>query len=227
MVGVPNWLYYLFGVMMLAVAAYDFVLLATSGATQRQAGRDVEISHVAMGTAMAGMFVPAWAFGPNWLWELAFVGLLVWFVTRAFKSIELYGLHVPHTAIHAVMSFAMLLMYWFPMGSLSRRGMSMSMAAGNATMDPALAFVVGFVLFGSAIFTVASPNRGASHFGTHGGRGAVEPVQVAPADGHRTQSVTRTTQASGTLRAIATPSLVDASHVVMCVGMGVMLIFMI
>jgi len=41
----PSWLYYLFGVAMLAVAAYCVVLLALSLMTNRPAGRDVEISH--------------------------------------------------------------------------------------------------------------------------------------------------------------------------------------
>ena len=71
MIGKPPGLYYSFGVMMFAVAAYGLVLLVTQAAERRSLGRDVEISHVAKGVAMAGMFVPAWAFGPNVLWELS------------------------------------------------------------------------------------------------------------------------------------------------------------
>ena len=220
MVGTPSWLYYLFGLLMLAVAAYCFALLATSGPAHRSTGRDVEISHVAMGVAMAGMFVPAWAFGPSWLWELVFIALLAWFIVKAVQSIQQWGLHIPHTAIHALMSFAMLLMFWYPLGSTAG-AMSMAMSPGSHRMDPGLAFIIAFVLFGSAIFTIASPNRGASHFGSHG-RAAVITAPASGDQGAATGLVT-----TGADAVIAIPGLVDASHVVMCVGMGLMLIFMI
>ena len=59
--GPPAWLYYLFGVLMLAVAAYGVLLFALSLASHRRAGRDIDVPHALMGVAMAGMFVPAWA----------------------------------------------------------------------------------------------------------------------------------------------------------------------
>ena len=217
MIGKPSGLYYGVGVMMLAVAAYGLVLLVTLAAERRSIGRDVEISHVAMGVAMAGMFVPAWSFGPNVLWELVFVGLLVWFAARSVQSVRAWGLHVPHTAVHAVMSFAMLLMYWFPSGS-SAHAMSMTASAAGGRIDPGLSFLIAFVLFGSAVFTVASPNKGASHFGTHGGER--ERVLVPVSDGP-------VTVGSRLAAVVVTPSLVDASHVVMSTAMGLMLILMI
>ena len=113
----PSWLYYLFGVLMLAVAAYCLTLLVLSVATNRPAGRDVEISHIFMGVAMAGMFVGQWAFGRSAVWEIIFGALLIWFLVESIQSVRTYGLHLPHALIHAVMNFAMLLMYWFPMGS--------------------------------------------------------------------------------------------------------------
>jgi Domain of unknown function (DUF5134) len=219
MIGRPPLLYDALGVMMLAVAAYGMVLLVTMAAEHRSVGRDVEISHVAMGVAMAGMFVPAWSFGPDVLWELIFVVLLVWFTARSVQSVRAWGLHVPHTAIHAVMSFAMLLMYWFPSGS-SPHAMSMTASAAGGRIDPGLSFLIAFVLFGSAIFTVASPNKGASHFGTHGGARALVPASDGGAGGP-------STVAARLAAAVATPSLVDASHVVMSTGMGLMLILMI
>jgi hypothetical protein len=218
MVGMPAGLYYLLAVLMLAVAGYDLILLSTSAVDHRFVGRDVEVSHVAMGVAMAGMFVPAWAFGPSLLWESVFAALLVWFLVRSIQSVQEWGLHVPHTLIHAVMSFAMLLMYWFPRGA-SSHAMSMTTSAAGDRMDPGLAFLLAFVLFGSAIFTIASPNKGASHFGTHcGGR-----VRVPASDGHIGEDLPATTRVDALL---ATPSLVDASHVVMSIGMGLMLILM-
>ncbi len=172
-----------------------------------------------MGVAMSGMFVPAWSFGPDVAWELIFAAFLVWFVVRTVQSIQAWGLHVPHTAIHAVMSFAMLLMYWFPLGA-STGAMAMSTSAASGRTDPGLAFLIAFVLFGSAIFTIASPNKGATHFGTHCGPRAT----VTASDGRVVVAAPATTRVAGI---IGTPSLLDASHVVMSVGMGLMLILMI
>jgi hypothetical protein len=226
--GTPAWLYYLFGILMIAVAAYCFVLLVLSITAHRPAGRDVDISHSLMGIAMAGMFVPAWAFGPSGLWELAFFALMVWFVVRSIQSIQRFGLHVPHALVHAVMSFAMILMYWFPMGLVTGSGsMAMSMAGrpNGAHLDAGLGLLLALIFLGSAIFTLASPNKGASHHGTHlpayamsGATGTGAPVSpYGGSDG-----------ATGAIEArIALPWLEDLSHVVMCIGMAFMLILMV
>ena len=227
MVGHPAGLYYGFGILMLAVAAYGLSLLVTAARIRRAPGRDVEVSHLAMGLAMAGMFVPAWAFGPDLAWELVFLGLLIWFIVRSFQSIGRFGVHVPHTAIHGVMSFAMILMYWFPKGAESRV-VSMSMGTGGARIDPGLALLVAFVLFASAIFTVASPNRGATHYGSHCAgvpRPTATPIP-GRSEGGSVATITApvTTGVGGFL---GRPVFVDVSHVVMSVAMGLMLLFMI
>jgi uncharacterized protein DUF5134 len=219
MMGPPAGLYYFFGLVMLAIAAYCLVLVANSFAVHRTVGRDVEIAHVFMGLAMAGMFVPRWAFGPNGLWEVVFGALLAWFIVLSVQSVQRYGLHVPHTVIHALMSLAMLLMYWFPRAAMAGT-MSVSMAAHGHRIDPGVAFLLAFILLGSAIFTVASPNRGASHFGTHG-PGHVKIRVNATADGSETGVVLK--DAHG----IASPWAADATHVVMCVAMGLMLLLML
>ena len=227
MVGTPVGLYYLLGVLTLLIAAYGLALLLASIFDRASAGRDVEISHVAMGVSMAGMFVPAWAFGPSAIWELIFVSLLAWFVVRSIQSVQVWGLHVPHTAIHAVMSFAMLLMYWFPAGGSLSGSMSMSMSmsmatrTGAARLDPGLAFAIALLLFGSAIFTIASPNRGATYFGTHcGGTGP------RPTTGFESEAGTASGDRGVFSAAIARPALLDASHVLMAVAMGIMLVLM-
>ncbi len=222
----PSWLYYFFGVLMLTVAAYCLTLLILSVGTNRPAGRDVEISHIFMGVAMAGMFVGQWSFGRTAVWEIIFGVLMVWFLVESIQSVRRYGLHLPHALIHATMNFAMLLMYWFPMASSASGAMSMSMSASATIprLDPGVALVVAFILFASAIFTLASPNKGSSHFGSHApayaiaseagssapdGRPGGEPGTVAVFEG-----------------VVATPWLVDLSHVVMCVAMGFMLLLM-
>ena len=117
----PSWLYYLFALAMLAVAAYGLVLLAVSVATRRTAGWDVDIAHIFMGVSMAGMFIAGWAFGPSAIWELIFTALLVWFLAQSVQSVITFGIHLTHYLIHAAMSFAMLLMYLFPAGARSGR----------------------------------------------------------------------------------------------------------
>jgi hypothetical protein len=218
MIGTPVGLYYSFGALMLAVAAYSVMLLVTTVFDHRAIGRDVEISHVAMGVAMAGMFVPGWSFGPKVLWEMIFGALLVWFMVRSLQSIQAWGLHVPHTAVHAVMSFVMLLMYWFPAGAVAH-AMSMSASAGGARIDPGLTFLMAFILFGSAVFTIASPNKGATHYGTHCGG----VVRAPASDGYAGDAAPATT---GIIGLAGSPSVLDASHVIMSAAMGLMLILM-
>ncbi len=221
----PAWLYYLFAFAMLAVAAYGLALLAVSVAIRRSAGWDVDIAHLFMGVSMAGMFVTGWAFGPSAIWELIFALLLVWFLAQSLQSVITFGIHLTHYLIHAAMSFAMLLMYVFP-GGASSGAMSMSMSSSSsARIDPGLSLLLAFVFFASAIFTLASPIKGVSHHGRHSRAYAMS----GPAGG-RTDDPSGAAPASasgGALGLIAAPWLEDASHVVMCVAMGFMLILMI
>ena len=219
----PSGLYYLFGGLMLAVAAYCSTLLVLSLAMHRASGRDVEISHIFMGVAMAGMFVGDWAFGRSAVWEIIFGALLIWFLVESIQSVRTYGLHLPHALIHAVMNFAMLLMYWFPLGS-SAGAMSMSASTTGAKLDPGLAFVVAFILFASAIFTLASPNKGASHFGSHAPAYAL--VGAAGSDRPEVRTEGGAVAVVAIDEIVATPWLVDLSHVVMCIAMGFMLLLM-
>ena len=222
---IPSWLYYLFAILMLAVAAYELVLLVLGIVTRRYAGWDVELSHIFMGVSMAGMFVGRWAFGKNTVWEIIFSLLLIWFLFAALQSVLSYGLHLPHALIHAVMSFAMLLMYWFPMGGSSgsmSMSMSMSMSSGRGAVDPGLVALLSLILCASAIFTLASPIKGRSHFGRHApeyayGGGTPE---VAGSD-HSSNA-----PAVALEETFAAPWLVDVSHAVMCVGMAFMLVLM-
>jgi len=228
--GPPSWLYYLFGLLMLAVAGYGVLLLVLSVVSRRRSGRDVDVSHALMGIAMAGMFVPAWGFGAGWFWQLVFAALMVWFVVGSFQSVQRYGPHVPHALIHAVMSFAMILTYGFPMvqavaSTTPAGGMAMSMSAGRAHLDPGLGLLLVLVFLGSAIFTLASPVKGASHHGSHvrayamsGAAGGTDPE--SPHGGEAGPA--------GTVEsAVALPWLEDLSHVVMCIGMSFMLILML
>jgi hypothetical protein len=216
---VPSWLYYLFGALMLAIAAYSVTLLVLGFMTSRPAGRDVEISHTLMGVAMAGMFVGDWAFGRSAVWEIIFSLLMVWFGVASIQSVQRYGLHLPHALIHAVMNFAMLLMYWFPMGA-SSVSMSMSGSSHGGRVDPGLVSLLALVLCASAIFTLASPVKGRSHFGSHA------PAYAVGGGGQFGGGTEAEAPVLAVESAVAAPWLVDVSHAAMCVGMAFMLVLM-
>jgi len=224
MIPSPSWLYYLFGALVLVVSAYGVVLLIFSVTAQRLPGWDVDVSHAFMGVSMSGMFVTQWAFGPSAMWELIFSALLIWFSVRSVQSIQRWGPHLTHFLIHAVMSLAMLLMYWFPMQTVTGTSMaSMSMSSTAARLDPGLAFLLVATLCASAIFTLASPHKGASHHGTHS--------QLYVTSSGSSGSGTMAGRAEGGFISagvlISAPWLEDASHVVMCVAMAFMLVLMI
>jgi hypothetical protein len=222
--GPPSWLYYIFGLGMLAIAAYGVVLLVLSVTGRHHPGRDVDIAHIFMGISMAGMFVTKWSSGPNALWELIFASLMVWFVVRSLQSIQRFGLHKPHEAIHATMSFAMLLMYWYPMGSTTGAvAMSMSMSPGAQKLDPGLGLALVMIFLASAVFTLASPVKGASHHGTH-----AFAYATIGADGREEARTIASRNGSSPLEAaFTTPWLEDASHIAMCVAMAFMLVLML
>jgi len=224
--GTPSWLYYLFALLMLAVAGYGLVLLFFSLGVRHHSGRDVDIAHICMGISMAGMFVSKWAFGPNAMWELIFSALLIWFIVRSIQSIQRFGPHKPHQVIHAAMSLAMLLMYWYPVGSTSGSpAMSMSASSAASKLDPGLGFALAVMFLASAIFTLASPIKGASHHGTHSL--AYAASGAAGTSGPRISSE-HASPTVGLVEVLVTkPWLEDASHVVMCVAMGFMLILML
>jgi len=98
-------------------------------------------------------------------------------------------------------------------------------SSSSGRLDPGLGLLLAVSFFASAIFTLASPTKGVSHHGRHA------PALVAPvADGAATVSGAHT----GGLRslgvveaAVAAPWLEDASHVVMTIGMGFMLVLML
>lgn len=186
----PAGLYYLGAVLMLAVAAYAAALLPLA-LRWRRPGLDVELSHLAMGAAMAGMFVSAWSFGPALAWELVFGALLVWFAARALGSLRESGFHLPHTAVHALMSVAMLLMYVTAPGS----------RVGEDLRGTGLTLLVAVLLLASAVSTLAADSRGWPVYGSR-----PDPLGAAP------------------VPSLERPALLDASHVVMAVAMGFMLL---
>jgi hypothetical protein len=221
MIESPSFLYYFLAVVMLAISGYSLLLVANTGRRFQTLGLDVEISHIAMGLAMAGMFIHRWSFGPNLAWELIFAVLSIWFLYATFRSLVRFGVHLPHTAIHALMSFTMLLMYWYPaeqMGSMGAR--SMAQLTKGSHLDPGISLLLSVVLFASAIFTMASPNRGSSLFGTHHAQAFVTSV-VERDDAQELEVVIES------VRSLSAPWAADGAHIVMAMAMGFMVLLMV
>ncbi len=78
-----------------------------------------------------------------------------------------------------------------------------------------------FSLFASAIFTMGSPTKGASHHGRHA------PAYASNAGVPRGATRSGGTTPAGVVEMlVAMPWLEDASHTVMCISMGFMLILL-
>jgi hypothetical protein len=224
----PLWLYDFFGVLVLAVAGYSVVLFVLTVAAHRPAGWDVDVAHTLMGVSMAGMFVAGWSFGSKFMWEALFALLLIWFLARSALSIRQFGIHLPHFLVHGVLSLAMVLMYAFPggAGDGSTGSMSMSMTmpmSGGSRLDPAVALVIALFFLASAIFTIGSSRRGASHHGSHALVYAGVSGGGIPAD----RSKESRSYALSVEGVVTTPWVEDASHVVMCVATGFLLLLLI
>lgn len=83
----PGWLGWLFAVVMLGTAAYCAGRLAVAWRSRRPTGYAVDLTHVLMGTAMAGMLVPGLGFAPAGLWQATFAVTGCWFGAHAVRSL--------------------------------------------------------------------------------------------------------------------------------------------
>ena len=88
-----------------------------------------------------------------------------------------------------------------------------------------MGLLLAVLFFASAIFTLASPVKGASHHGTHVPVYVTGSVATSPPTPGLGVGGKPPVGAVETL--ITAPWLEDASHVVMCIGMGFMLILML
>jgi hypothetical protein len=239
----PSWLNGIFAGLMLMVAAYSVGRLVAARAWSRPIHRDVDVAHVFMGMAMAGMLVADLNPIPSGVWEFVFSALAVWFVWRCYQFLvnrggeTHYHEHVHRLSrrvIHLVMSLAMLYMYMAMVPSEARSGGSMAMGAATGTtanfvLLPAL-FVLALAV--SAIWQLDAIGRFSS---------SARPIRPSPAfstvggspnssEGERASEVPIDGPAfDGNVEAPAwlAPRLEAGSHIVMCVAMAYMLILML
>jgi hypothetical protein len=215
----------LLAAVMLLVAAYCAARLAVVRRLRRTLHHDVNLAHVLMGVAMAGMLVPALNVLPDGLWEVVFAGLAAWFTWRSGSFISRHGLTgrssdrihgISHYLTHLVMSCSMLYMYLAGVPASADRavGMAMGPAAGTADFVALPLFFV-VVLTASAVWHIDALSR-------------FTPTRVA-----LVASTSWPTSAPSTLpgaeeepRWLA-PRLEMGCHIAVCVAMAFMLVLML
>jgi len=87
----PGWLGWLFAVVMLGTAAYCAGRLAVAWRSRRPTGYAVDLTHILMGSAMAGMLVPGLGFAPAGLWRATFAAAGCWFAAQAVRGLTRGG----------------------------------------------------------------------------------------------------------------------------------------
>ena len=226
----PMWLTQSFALLMLVVAGYCVLRIAVSLFIKEPSGWDVDLAHALMGVSMAGMFEPSVAFGSALFWRVIFSILTLWFLARSLQAMRDYGAHLSHFVIHALMSFVMVLMYWFPQSmEAAGRGSAMASSMGSAARRPdaGLLVLLAVTLLASAVRSMGSARRGISHYGTH----MPIPAIAAHHDGCRCSDCGGGSVEDRELvrleAVVMSPALGDATHVIMCISMAFMLIVMV
>jgi hypothetical protein len=233
----PAWIPYSFALIMLAVSAYCLARLVAARLWHRRNHADVNISHVLMGAAMAGMLVPAHNPVSPGQGEAVFGALAVWFLVRTIRSASRRGIalrdedaghHLSHYPIHMVMSFAMIYMY--AVGTPGEPGSPapvMAMGAGQVQhgyVSLSLLFIA--VLFGSAVWQLDSvarfsPARMKLAY-------AASPLpSTSLAVGMPESAASESSRAAVGSQRLLAPRLEIGCHVAMCIAMGYMLIVML
>jgi len=146
----PAWLADLFAGAMLLTAGYCASRLILARAQRRPAERDIDLAHVLMGLAMAGMLVPRltlldgrslwdttwWASG----WAMVFGGFATWFGWRIGRFYRSAGRltpasahHLPHLVMSGAMVYMLVAVSRPALGSGPGGGAAGAMGMGSAT----------------------------------------------------------------------------------------------
>jgi len=240
----PTWLAYSFGVVMVAVSLYCVAWLIAARRRSHPKHVDVNVAHVAMGLAMAGMLVPRLKVLPDGLWEAGFVAMSLWFAWQAARLVAHHvGLRVEvsrrhglsHNLIHLVMGLAMVYMYLaaVPAGTAAGSALSMTGPTGAAANFVGLPLLFVAILFASAVWQLDGLSRYAPVRGHLVGAVATGGVPRAERHGSPDASGPPVGEAPRPLAAASAPGqwlaprLEMGCHIVMCITMGYMLILML
>jgi hypothetical protein len=160
---IPSWILDIFAAIMLLVAAVSAARLAAArpwGNGRRAALADIDLAHLLMAIAMAGMLVASLQTLPDGAWEAVFAVMTAWFAYRVLRDAQVSGVRAlagGHCAPHLIHAGAMLYMFLavaaptaHGSGGMSGMGGGMS---GMGTLElPFLAFLFALALVGYSIW---------------------------------------------------------------------------
>jgi len=222
---IPSWILGIFAAIMIVVAAVSAARLVAARPWQHRtrpaALADIDVAHLLMAIAMAGMLVLGLRTLPGGAWEVVFGVMTAWFAYRVVRDAQVSGVRAlagGHCAPHLIHAGAMLYMFVAVSapaahGSDGTGGMGggMSGMSGMGTLSlPFLSFLFALALVGYSIWDLdqLSGPGVTGHY-------SVAVAHVAPASG----------PADGT--GVLTPWVATGGRIAMGVTMAFMLLIMI
>jgi len=227
----PSWILDILAAAMLLVAAASAGRLAVARAWAGSArDADIDVAHLLMGIAMAGMLVASLTTLPNGAWDAIFAVMTAWFGWRVYRESRGQGVRMladGHRMPHLVHSAAMLYMFVALGTPAAAGGGGMSGMGGSGTAMqtlsvPVVAFIFALWL---AVYVVLDLDclSGPGH--PHGSYFAARVLAGAAAG---TGSVSLAGSAAGSARALLlSPQVAAGCRIAMGVTMAFMLIIMI
>ena len=251
----PSRLGYLLAAIMIVTAVYCVSRLAAARLRGRPTEPAVDVVHVLMGVAMAGMLVPRLSLLPGGAWEAVFGAAVAWFGWQAFRAYRTSSAagRALHQLPHVLASGAMLYMFLAVSHARTRPSVT-AMAAGGQPAGtaryPVLALALALALFGYVVWVTDRLPSVPAVPAKRLARAVALPV--APEAGSQPGVVPAAAAAAGTGRAVAaafampglagqadagrpaplrgaplSPRLAACCEIVMGITMGYMLILML
>ena len=161
---IPSWILDIFAAIMLVVAAVSAARLVVARPWQHRARgaalADIDLAHLLMAIAMAGMLVASLQTLPNGAWSVIFAVMTAWFGYRVVRDTQVSGvraLAAGHCAPHLIHAAAMLYMFMAftapaAHGSGGMGGMAGGMSGMGTLQLPFVAFVFALALIGYSIW---------------------------------------------------------------------------
>lgn len=159
----PAWILDVFAALMLVVAAVSAARLVPARPWRdRLAAADVDVAHLLMAIAMAGMLASSLTILPDTTWQVVFGLTTAWFACRVWRDARVNGVRAlagGHCAPHLVHSGSMLCMLLAlatPAGGKAMGGMGGMGGSSGSGMHmlqyPTLAFVFALILAGYSVW---------------------------------------------------------------------------
>jgi hypothetical protein len=190
---IPSWILDVFAAIMLVVAAVSAgrLVMARPWQGTRAALADIDIAHLLMAIAMAGMLTARLRTLPSGGWEAVFAVMTAWFGYRVVRDFQVSGIRAlagGHCAPHLIHAGAMLYMFAALAAPAAHGSGGMSGMSGMGTLGlPFLAFVFALALIGYSIWDL-------------------DQLSGPGASGHYSLAVTRVTPAGPVLAGVGAPA---------------------